>query len=66
MALHCTPLHYAALNVNGHLEVCQYLVEDGKASINEANKGGNTALKFATINNRTAVAAYLESKDGTT
>jgi len=50
----------------GHHEVCKkYLIEDGKASINKANKYGNTALKWATLNNRTAFIAYLESKGGT-
>ena len=56
-----TPLHMAANR--GHHEVCKkYLIEDGKASINKANKYGNTALKWATLNNRTAFIAYLESK----
>jgi len=51
----------------GHLEVCKYLIEDGKsASVNKKTTvSGATPLKMATIDNNTAVIAYLKSKGGT-
>ena len=58
-----TPLSYAAFY--GHLEMCENLIEDGKASVNQANKGGKTPLKDATDEGQTAVIAYLESKGAT-
>ena len=55
-----TPLLYAA--DLGHTEVCQLLLEEGKANIEETTAKGSTALKLAATEGHASTVALLLSK----
>ena len=55
-----TPLLLAAYF--GHPEVCELLLERGKANVEETNSLGNTALKLAAMESHVSTVALLLSK----
>ena len=55
-----TPLLFAA--VFGHTNVCELLLEEGKANIEETEPKGNTALKQAASEGHASTVALLLSK----
>ena len=55
-----TPLLVAAYF--GHTEVCELLLETGKANIEETIPGGNTALNLAAAEGNASAVALLLSK----
>ena len=55
-----TPLLLAAYF--GHAEVCQLLLERGKANIEETTPKGNTALNIAAMEGHASTVAMLLSK----
>jgi cytohesin len=52
-----TPLHFAAMQ--GHAEVAQWLVAEGKADVEAADENGLTPLHFAAAQGRTKVLRWL-------
>jgi ankyrin repeat protein len=52
-----TALHFAS--INGHLEIVQYLLQNGNANVNAQKNDGWTALHFASSNGHLEIVQYL-------
>ena len=57
-----TALHIAASE--GHLELCQYLIESGGAQVNRSDRWGGSPLNDALRHRHAAVVEYLKRAGG--